>query len=127
VAVSVIDSGDSGSGGLAAAAAAAREDRDSLITTIEAPDGAIGIEAIIDQDGHGYLIADALPELPADRTYQLWGVINDQAISLGVLGHNPELETFSVDGPVTTLVITNEVAGGVITDGNPDGAWVGSF
>ena len=127
VAVSVIDSGSTETGGLTAAADAAREDGDSSITTIAAPDGAGGVEAIIDEDGHGFLLASELPELPADRTYQLWGLINDQAISLGVLGHNPELETFSVDAPVTALVITNEVAGGVMTDGNPDGAWVGTF
>lgn len=127
LAVTVIDRGGDGSGGLAAAAEAARADRDSVVASLASPDGTTSVEVIIDQDGHGYLLAGSLPSLPDDRTYQLWGVINDQAISLGVLGRSPELETFSVEGELTALVITNEVAGGVISDGNMDGAWIGAI
>lgn len=104
----------------------ARDDRDSTIATLVASDGTVGGEAVIDQDGHGYLLAGDLPTLGRDRTYQLWGVIDGEAISLGVLGSSPEVETFTVDGPVTQLVVTNEVAGGVISNGNPDGAFAGT-
>ena len=89
-------------------------------------DGVVGAEAIIDQDGHGYLIGEQLPELGADRTYQLWGVIDDNVISLGVLGNNPEVELFSAGAPVSALVVTIEQAGGVVSNGNPDGAFVGT-
>ena len=68
------------------------------------------------------------PALGADQTYQLWGVVSDaQVISLGILGPNPELETFTVEGEVSALAITIEDAPGVIADGNPDGAFVGTF
>ncbi|MEX1106987.1 MAG: anti-sigma factor [Ilumatobacteraceae bacterium] len=112
---------------LAMAVAEARADRDSATTQLVRSDGSVGGEAIIDQDGHGYLLGDSLPELPADQTYQLWGVIGDQVISLGVLGHNPEIELFSAGAPVSQLVVTIEQAGGVVSNGNPDGAYAGTL
>lgn len=125
LAVSVIDRDRSSTSPMEAAVDAARDDRDSVVTTLVSADGTLGGEAIIDQDGHGYLVLRDLPELAADRTYQLWGVIDGEPISLGVLGNHPEVETFTAEGDLTQLVITNEVAGGVITDGNPDGAYAG--
>lgn len=124
VTVSVLD--DEPQAPIAAAVAAARADRDSSVTELVRDDGVVGAEAIIDQDGHGYLIGEQLPELGEDRTYQLWGVIDDQVISLGVLGNNPEVELFSAGAPVSALVVTIERAGGVVSDGNPDGAFVGT-
>lgn len=112
---------------LAVAVAEARADRDSMTAELVRADGLVGGEAVIDQDGHGFLIGDSLPELPADQTYQLWGVIGEQVISLGVLGHNPEIELFSAGAPVSQLVVTVERAGGVVSDGNPDGAFAGTL
>ncbi|MCU1361146.1 MAG: hypothetical protein JWN99_2435 [Ilumatobacteraceae bacterium] len=104
---------------------AAEADRDSMTTTLVRADGQVGAQAIIDQDGHGYLLGDQLPELGADQTYQLWGVIGGNVISLGVLGNNPETELFSAGAPVSALVITIEHAGGAVSNGNPDGAYAG--
>jgi anti-sigma-K factor RskA len=108
---------------LAAAVAAARDDRDSITYQLVREDGAAGVEAIIDQDGHGYLLGAALPALGTEQTYQLWGVIDGQVISLGVLGRNPEIEPFSAGAAVSQLVVTVEPAGGVVSNGNPDGAF----
>ena len=108
-----------------AAAAQARNDRDSTVATLVSADGTVGAEAIVDQDGHGFLIARALPALPDDRTYQLWGVIDGKAISLGVLGRRPEVEIFTADGAITQIVVTNEAAGGVISNGSSIGAFAG--
>lgn len=84
---------------------------------------------MIDQDGHGYLDAAALPRLGSDQTYQLWGVLeeNGDVVSLGILGRNPGLGTFTIEGGVTALAVTIEQAPGVISDGSPDGAFVGAF
>lgn len=112
---------------LAVAVAEARADRDSTSARLVRADGVVGGEAIIDQDGHGYLLGDQLPELPSDQTYQLWGVIGEQVISLGVLGHNPEIELFSAGAPVSQLVVTIERAGGVVSNGNPEGAFAGTL
>ncbi len=120
-----------GTGGdpLADALAAAEADRDSIRTELVTEGSDAVAVGVIDQDGHGYLDASALPQLEADQTYQLWGVIaeNGDVVSLGILGSNPELETFSVDSVVAALAVTIEQAPGVISDGNPDGAFVGTF
>lgn len=129
-AVAVIGArGDVSMDPIADAYAAALSDRDSVQTelvTDGSPDSAFGV---IDQDGHGYLDAASLPTLPAGQTYQLWGVLGDNGdvVSLGILGPNPELETFTVEGNVAALAVTIEQAPGVISDGNPDGAFVGAF
>jgi anti-sigma-K factor RskA len=113
---------------LASAVEIARADRDSLVTTLVADGSEVSVEAVIDQDGHGYVLARDLPTLPDAQTYQLWGVVeNGDVISLGIFGPNPEIETFTVDAPVSALAITIEQYPGVISDGNPDGAFVGTF
>jgi anti-sigma-K factor RskA len=111
---------------MAQAFQAALDDRDSLTAELANEAGARA-RAVVDADGHGYLELSGLPALADDKTYQLWGVIDGEAISLGIFGPNPELETFSATGNLTTLVITTEEAGGVISDGNMDGALVGEL
>ena len=49
-------------------------------------------------DGRGYLVTSDLPALSADHTYQLWGVINGQTISLGLMGQRPNQATFTLAG-----------------------------
>jgi anti-sigma factor RsiW len=110
---------------LAAAVDAARAERDTRTTLLQNSDTQITVEAVVDDKGHGFLLADQLPQLSRDLTYQLWGVIDDQVISLGVLGPSPSLETFTARANLSTLVITIEPAGGVVSDGNPEGAYGG--
>jgi anti-sigma-K factor RskA len=128
VAIGLADSADAPNEPLANAVELARADRDSVTTTLVAEGSEVSAEAIIDQDGHGYVLARDLPTLPDGQTYQLWGVVEGgDVISLGIFGPNPEIETFSVDGAVAALAITIEQYPGVISDGNPDGAFVGTF
>jgi anti-sigma-K factor RskA len=128
VVIGVADRADAPDEPLANALEIARADRDSVTTTLVSEASAASAEAIIDQDGHGFVVAQDLPTLPDDQTYQLWGVVEDgQVISLGIFGPNPEIETFTVDGPVDALAITIEQYPGVISDGNPEGAFVGTF
>ena len=95
---------------------------DARQLTLSNEAGSARADVVLDADGRGFIAGSTLPQLPSDRTYQLWGVIDGRAISLGVLGHRPGVEPFSAEGNLTALVITNEVAGGVPTDGNPVGA-----
>jgi anti-sigma-K factor RskA len=120
---------DTGGDPLADALAAAETDRDSISTELVAEGSDAVAVGVIDQDGHGYLDASALPQLDSDETYQLWGVIaeNGDVVSLGILGRSPDLETFSIESDVAALAVTIEQAPGVISDGNPDGAFVGTF
>jgi anti-sigma-K factor RskA len=128
VAIGLADSADAPNEPLATAVDVARADRDSLTTTLVAEGTEASAEAIIDQDGHGYVLARDLPTLPDGQTYQLWGVVDTgDVISLGIFGPNPEIETFTVEGTVEALAITIEQSPGVVSDGNPEGAFVGTF
>ena len=67
-------------------------------------------------DGSAFMVNTDLPRLAADRTYQLWGVVNGQTVSLGVLGSQPHDVAFTVDpgAPIKVFAVTDEVAGGVV-------------
>lgn len=76
-------------------------------------------------DGRGYLVSSALPALRDSETYQLWGVVNGQPISLGLLGQSPSESVFTVassEAP-SELRITVEPSGGSVV---PSGSLVAS-
>ncbi len=128
VAIGLSDSAEAPNEPMSGAVELALADRDSLTTTLVSDASEASAEAVIDQDGHGFVLGSDLPTLPDDQTYQLWGVVEDgQVISLGIFGPHPEVETFTVEGSVTALAITIEDYPGVISNGNPDGAFVGTF
>jgi anti-sigma-K factor RskA len=127
VAVTAIGRVNSDTDPLVAAVEQIRSDRDSRATRLVSADSAVEAEAVVDLQGHGFVLAGDLPQLPRTLTYQLWGVIDDQVISLGVLGPNPDIELFTARGDLAAVAITIEPAGGVVSDGNPDGAYVGEF
>ncbi|HVL05148.1 MAG TPA: anti-sigma factor [Acidimicrobiales bacterium] len=77
-------------------------------------DGARYVQAIVLRDGTGYLVNPRLPTLPAERTYQLWAVVGTNKISVGVLGNELGIVPFKMNGNVSALAITEEVAGGVV-------------
>jgi Anti-sigma-K factor rskA len=79
---------------------------------------------VLTAKGTGFVVNDAedgLAPLPDDRTYQLWGVVGSNVISLGLLGSHPSVVPFSVAGShgVSAFAITDEVAGGVEASTNP--------
>jgi len=132
VAIGIADRASAPVDPLAAAFEEAEADRDSSRATLVAEGSPFEAVAVIDEDGHGFVQAGELPALDADQTYQLWGVVDTGAeepdvISLGIFGPNPELETFTAESEVVALAITIERAPGVISDGNPDGIYVGSI
>lgn len=93
-------------------------DPSSKVVTLRSDTSATVVRAVIEADGRGYLVAGALPALDGARTYQLWGVVGDQKVSLGLLGARPGTESFRADGDVAALAITVEVAGGVVSSAN---------
>lgn len=76
-------------------------------------------EAVMLPDGSGYLLRPNLPSLPADRTYQLWAIVGETRISLGVLGPEPTVTAFKAATDVRALAVTNEPAGGVASTDKP--------
>ena len=71
---------------------------------------------VLDPDGRGYLLNSGLPALSSQSTYQLWGLINGQIISLGILGRSLRQVAFTVKGSprLARLGISIEPTGGSI-------------
>lgn len=101
--------------GLDAAAASALVDAGSRRVDLVNGDGQVLARAVVHADGTGYVVPHRLPPLPADRTYQLWGMVDARKVSLGVLGPRPGVAAFKAHGEVNTLALTAEPAGGVST------------
>jgi anti-sigma factor RsiW len=78
--------------------------------------GSAAAQFVVVPDGRGYLVSSTLPSLAAGRTYQLWGIVGNTAISLGLLGRSPQQAVFTMAGTnrPSRLSITAEPAGGVI-------------
>lgn len=71
--------------------------------------------------GKVVLVADGLPELPSDRTFELWFVRGSQPIAAGTFEASGSAATAELSGkmePGDTIAVTIEQAGGS-PDGNP--------
>lgn len=129
--VKVVQQGDridelerqSDTGAVLAAAETASRDPNAVRTAMSSPDGSVEARVVYLPDGDGFLVEDELRALPADRTYQLWALMGDtqpaRAISAGVLGPDPGVTAFRVQGPVVGFAITDERAPGVASSDNP--------
>jgi anti-sigma factor RsiW len=80
--------------------------------------GATELPVVVAPDGSALLEASALPALADGRTYQLWGMSEGEAISLGVLGRDPQTVSFDAEG-YAGLAITEEQSPGVVHSQNP--------
>lgn len=96
---------------------AAITDPDSDLLELTSADGDLVLRGAVTDDGTGYLSASALPDLPSDRTYQLWGVAGDEVVSLGVLGEAPEVVSFPAER-YEAFAVTEEDAPGVVASRN---------
>jgi hypothetical protein len=101
----------------AALAAMGAPDADDV--SLRSSDGRWAARVVVLPGGRGYVVADNLRGLPSDRTYQLWALRQDARISLGVLGRDPDVAAFPIDGPVFGFAITEEQAGGVVSTDQP--------
>ncbi len=83
--------------------------------TSSAPKDAV-VTMVMAKSGTGYVIAQGLQALPAQETYQLWGSVGGQLISLGVLGSDPGTASFTFDSAarVQAFAITAEQSGGSV-------------
>lgn len=100
--------------GLDQAAAAAAVDPDARTVSLQSDDGSRVVHAVVLPTGQGYLVRADLPPLEPNKSYQLWGVMGAQTVSLGVLGSADSIVPFVAAGPLTALAITVERSGGVV-------------
>lgn len=95
-------------------------DPDAAKVALTSPDDEeISATAAVASDGSGYLLGTSLPALDPSETYQLWGIREGVVVSLGVLGHSPDVVAFHLDPSTEALAITVEEAGGVPVSANP--------
>lgn len=94
--------------------AAAVSHRDAEMLELE---GDTAIPVVV-TEGKAWLQAAGLPELEEGRTYQLWGAVGDELVSIAVLGRDPGVVSFDVEG-YALLAITEEDAPGVVKSANP--------
>ena len=80
-------------------------------------------KVVVTPSGQGFLVSSNLPTLGHGQTYQLWGIVGHNPISLGLLGNSPRAAAFTIAGSTrpTVLGVTAEPAGGSIV---PSGAMV---
>ncbi|HEX3841158.1 MAG TPA: anti-sigma factor [Acidimicrobiales bacterium] len=78
------------------------------------------VTVVVGSSGTGYVFASDLAPLPSNQTYQLWGAISGQLVSLGVLGPDPGVRAFTYDTgtKVQAFAITAERGGGVVQTTN---------
>ena len=72
-------------------------------------------------NGQGYLVSSNMASLPSNETYQLWGIVNGKAISIGLMGNKPVTVSFTFagsNGP-NELAVTIEPTGGSATPTSP--------
>ena len=100
--------------GLDEAVAAALFDAGAQRVQLRSDDGRIVARAVVQPNGNGYLVPENLRPLGADRTYQLWALVGDRPVSVGVLGADPGVSAFKADTDLSMLAITEEPAGGVV-------------
>ena len=104
--------------GLRRSAVAALSDPASIRLALTSADTTVMAQTAILPDGRGYVVADQLPRLASDRTYQLWVLIGHERISAGILGSRPTTAAFHVGQRLDGLAITEESAGGVVVSDN---------
>lgn len=91
--------------------AAAAADPDAVLVHLDGGDGT-SVPVVLNGD-RAWLDAANLPDAGDGRTYQLWGAAGDELVSVAVLGRDPGVVSFDVDG-YAALAITEEDAPGVV-------------
>lgn len=86
---------------------------------LRAPHSSVTTRTVVAAGGRGFVWNDSLPPLPADRTYQLWAVIDGVRVPAAVLGRDPGVSTFRVPSSSWALAITSEPRGGSIFPTGP--------
>ena len=82
-------------------------------------------DVVVTTDGEGFIDGSALPTLAENRTYQLWAIVGERVISVGIMGNRPEITAFRVEGQLAGLAISEEILGGVVvSEQDPVGVWL---
>lgn len=68
--------------------------------------------------------AGSLPKLDSASTYQLWSVVGDEVVSVGIFGQSIGSAPLRLEGDPSVLALTIESAGGVaVSSATPVAVW----
>jgi hypothetical protein len=110
---------------LDAMAAAAADLPGSLTVTLTDPTGSDVAEAVVASNGQAFIDGARLPTLPENRTYQLWAIVEDRVVSVGIMGNRPTVSSFRVEGRLAGLAVSEEKLGGVaVSETDPVAVWL---
>ena len=89
--------------------------------------GELAMTVVTAEDGTSLATSASLPALGADERYQLWSVVGDEIVSVGLLGTDPANVELRIEGEPAVLALTVEVAGGVaVSEATPVAVWQSS-
>lgn len=75
---------------------------------------------VLARSGQAVWYQSSLGYLPADMTYQMWGLSHGQVVSLALMGTNPhQLAPFDLGSATTKIMVTAEPAGGTAKPTTP--------
>lgn len=100
--------------GIDEAARAALLDPSANQIALRSPDERQIVQLVYLPSGVGYLVDHNLEDLEPDRTYQLWAIDGERAVSAGLLGAEPTVTAFTFTGPVDGFAVSIEDARGAI-------------
>lgn len=123
--IAVLGFGGDGSMTLEAAADALRGESGAIVRELTDPaSGVVTMSVVTGTDGTSYATVDGLESLPGEQTYQLWSVVDDEIVSVGLLGHDPSTVALRLEGDPAVLALTVERAGGVaVSQAQPVAVW----
>ncbi|MGB5166909.1 MAG: anti-sigma factor, partial [Acidimicrobiia bacterium] len=112
--------------GLEALAASSADLPGSMnVALVDPAAGTAVADVVVTTDGEGFIDGSALPTLAENRTYQLWAIVGERVISVGIMGNRPEISSFRVEGQLAGLAISEEILGGVVvSEVDPVGIWL---
>jgi anti-sigma factor RsiW len=112
--------------GLEALALASADLEGSInVELIDPAAGTAVANVVVTTDGEGFIDGRTLPTLAENRTYQLWAIVGERVISVGIMGNRPETTAFRVEGQLAGLAISEEILGGVVvSEQDPVGIWL---
>ena len=95
------------------------------VALVDPATGTAVADVVVTTDGEGFIDGSALPTLAENRTYQLWAIVGERVISVGIMGNRPEISSFRVEGQLAGLAISEEILGGVVvSEQDPVGIWL---
>jgi anti-sigma-K factor RskA len=100
-------------GNLSSAVAGALGVKGNKVLDLRSTSGVELAEVVMTPGGRAFFVPEAMGQLSAGLTYQLWALSRGNPVSLGVLGGKPGIAAFRVEPGMTTLMVTAEPEGGV--------------